>query len=643
MISQNSISQVIEAAHVEDVVNEFVSLKKRGVNLLGLCPFHNEKTPSFTVSPTKNLYKCFGCGKGGNAVSFVMEHENYSFPEAIRYLAKRYGIELEETTQTNEEKEKIQQKESLFIINEFAKKFFNNSLINSDEGKSVGLSYFSNRGIMSSTIEEFQLGYSPMDSKALINNAEKEGYNSDYLKSLGLMSKKGYDFFRSRIIFPITNLSGKIIAFGGRTLSSDKKIPKYLNSSESEIYNKSKSLYGVFQAKTQIRRENNCYLVEGYTDVLSLSQNGVKNVVASSGTALTSGQLRIIKRFCSNITFLYDGDGAGQKAAMRGLPLALDEGLDVKIVPLKESDDPDSLVQEMGATAFQEYISSQNEDFIIYQAHLIKKQFDKLPIEKSGAIKDLLDSLAHLKDTIKRSIYVKEISDILQMDEASIMSQLNKNIRKLIANKHKESFNRSPHTNESSFITESPSQPQDKPSPKQSEYYQEKEIIRIILLDGHKMMKEHDCSVSEFIIENVKHLIDSFSIDSFQIILEAFQLQIDKGENVLKLDDFINHKNTEVQKIALDLAETPFSYANWSANGVELQTQKDIEENHEKDIEQALLRYILRKMNDQVSEIQLKIKDEQVSAEKKMVLIKTYHKILDHRKSIADNLGTIVL
>ena len=642
MISQNSISQVLEAAHVEDVVNDFVTLKKRGANLLGLCPFHNEKTPSFTVSPTKNLYKCFGCGKGGNAVSFIMEHENYSFPEAIRFLAKKYGIELEETQSTVEEKEKSQEKESLFIINEFAKKFFNTTLLETDEGKSVGLSYFSSRGILPSTISEFYLGYSPMDSKALVNKAEKEGYKSEYLEQLGLKSKNGYDFFRSRIIFPITNLSGKVIAFGGRTLSADKKVPKYLNSPESDIYNKSKSLYGIFQAKNQIRRENNCYLVEGYTDVLSLSQNEVKNVVASSGTALTSGQLRVIKRFCSNITFLYDGDNAGQKAALRGLPLALDEGFDVKIIPMNETDDPDSLMQGMGASAFQEYIQSNVEDFIVYQARFIQKKYSSLPIEKSGAIKELLESMAHIPDTIKRSIYIKEVSNIWEVDETSIMSQLNKNIRKLISNKNRDrSYTRQPE--EEAVISEKPSHSQRESNTTFNEYYQERDIIRILLLDGHKQMKEHNCSVSEFVMENLRDVIPSFSNEVFKEILMIYKTQLSIGSETPNLNEFVNHENPEIQKVALELAETPFTYANWSANGVELQTQKNIDENHEKDIEQALLRYILKKMNDQVEEIQNKIKEKNLSQEKKVVLMKTYHKILDHRKSIADNLGTIVL
>ena len=643
MISQNSVASVLDAAHVEDVVNDFVSLKKRGANLLGLCPFHNEKTPSFTVSPTKNLYKCFGCGKGGNAVSFIMEHENYSFPEAIRYLAKKYGIEIEETEQTSEEKEKLQQKESLFIINEFAKEFFHDQLLNTDEGKSVGLSYFTNRGLQLNTIKEFNLGYSPMDSKSLIKRAEASDYKAEYLETLGLKTQRGNDFFRSRIIFPITNLSGKVIAFGGRTLSSDKKVPKYLNSPESEIYNKSKSLYGIYQAKSQIRKLDNCFLVEGYTDVLSLSQNNVKNVVASSGTALTTGQLNIIRRFCSSITFLYDGDNAGQKAALRGLPLALAEGFNVKIVPMSESQDPDSLVQELGASSFEDYLEEKKEDFIIYEANRIKTEFAKLPIEKSGAIQELLAILAHLKDTIKRSIYLKEISNILQIDEGSLVAQLNKNIRKLISQNNKDRSYRHFKEQEENFVSEKTQPSQGKGTAVPKEYYQEKDIIRILLLDGHKILKEQDCTVAELILENLNEVIDSFSNASFVDILKIYQNNITSGNQNLTLDFFINHDNSAIRNLALELAETPFKYANWSANGVELQTQKDIEENYDKDIQQALLRYVLKKMNDRVSEIQTKLKEEDLPMDKKKVLIKAYHKILDQRKNIADDLGTIIL
>ena len=644
MISPNSIAQVLDAAHVEDVINDFVTLKKRGANLLGLCPFHNEKTPSFTVSPTKNLYKCFGCGKGGNAVSFIMEHENYSFPEAIRYLAQKYGIELEETVQSDEQKEKTQARESLFIINEYAKKFFQNQLLNTDEGKSVGLSYFSKRGISIQTIKEFNLGYSPQERKALITKAEELGYKSEFLEQLGLKSRSGLDFFRSRIIFPITNLSGKVVAFGGRTLSSDKKIPKYLNSLESEIYNKSKSLYGIFQAKNEIRRQDNCFLVEGYTDVLSLSQNGVKNVVASSGTALTAGQLKVIRRFCGNITFLYDGDQAGQKAALRGLSIALEEGLNVKIVPLNEDQDPDSLVQEIGSSAFTEYIKEKSQDFIISRAKQIKSDFQSLPIEKAQAIKELIDIIAHILEPIKRSIYVKEVASILDLNEESLISELNKNIRKKLNSKQREQQQyKNQVTDESNLIVEkkAPSQ-----SPKQlvfSDYYQEKDLIRILMKGGDQFLKKHETTVADFLIQNIKDVIDTFENDIFKEILHDSRDNLLSGQPPYTLDYYLNHDHEAVRTLALEFAQSPFEYANWVKRGVELQTQKMPFENYEDDSEKALYRFLLKKIQDKIELIEKEIKKENMSAEKLRILLTAKGKLDNSRREIASSQGNIVL
>ena len=625
-------------AHVEDVIDEFVSLKKRGANMIGLCPFHNEKTPSFTVSPAKNIYKCFGCGRGGNAVSFVMEHENYSFPESIRYLAKKYGIQLEETIANEEDKEKAQEKESFFIINEFAKVFFHQQLLTTDEGKSIGLSYFKNRGLLLSTITEFNLGYSPMNSIALLEAASKNGYKDEFLEKLGLKSKSNLDFFRSRIIFPITNLSGKIVAFGGRTLSKDKKIPKYINSPESDIYNKSKSLYGLFQAKNQIRREDNCYLVEGYTDVLNLSQNDVKNVVASSGTALTEGQLRIIKRFTSLITFLYDGDSAGQKAALRGLPLALDQGLDVRIVPLPNDQDPDSLIAEMGASKFQEFLIDSTQDFIIYRTKFIQEKYKDLPIEKSTAIKEIFNVLAHLKDSIKRSIYVKEICNLLGLDEKSANAELNKSIRKLLSNQRRaRPITPDRVKEETNLVASKENSPQT--TFQKTDYYQEKDLVRILIQDGHKFLGDNKkYKVSDFIFENINNVLDIFENDVFKKIIIEYKNQKSPG-----LEYFISHNDKEIRSIAIEFAESPYVYANWSKKGIELQTQKNKDENFEKDSQQAVLRFSLNKLKIKKLEIFNMLSNSNSNDEKINALLKTYYKILNHQKEIVSELGAILL
>ena len=340
MISQKSIQEVISIAQVQDIIEEYVSLKKRGVNLLGLCPFHDEKTPSFTVSPSKNIYKCFGCGKGGGAIQFLMEHDSLSFPEAIRLLADKYNIKLEEDNKHDAEEyaEKKRLEDSYYIINDFAQEYFQNNLHNTKEGKVVGLSYFKERGFLENTINKFKLGFATAESKALTSLAQEKQYKLEYLKELGLSSQKGYDFFRDRVMFPIHSVSGKVIGFAGRTLSTDKKQPKYINSPETPIYNKRKILYGMHLAKNSIRKKDNCLIVEGYTDVISLVQNGVENVVASSGTSLTHGQIRLVKRHTDNITFLFDGDAAGVKAALRGLDLVLENDMNVALVTLPDGE-----------------------------------------------------------------------------------------------------------------------------------------------------------------------------------------------------------------------------------------------------------------------------------------------------------------
>ena len=357
MISEKTIQEVFAMARVDDVIQEYVNLKKRGVNFIGLCPFHDEKTPSFTVSPSKNIYKCFGCGKGGGPVQFLMEHDSLSYPEAIRQLAQRYNIAIEEDENVDADQvaEQRRLEESYFIINKFASEFYSKQLLETQNGKAIALSYFKERGFLMTTIEKFELGYSPEESKALTNKALQLQYKEDYLKDLGLTSQKGYDFFRHRVMFPIHNVSGKIVAFAGRTLSTQKSQPKYINSPETPIYNKRKTLYGLHLAKSAVRKVDNCLVVEGYTDVISLVQNGVENVVASSGTAFTREQVLLIKRYTDNVTFLYDGDAAGVKAALRGLDIVLENGMNVSLVLLPEGEDPDSYVQKLGNAAFEDF------------------------------------------------------------------------------------------------------------------------------------------------------------------------------------------------------------------------------------------------------------------------------------------------
>jgi DNA primase len=441
MIQQKTIAEIFETAKIDEVVGDYVNLRRRGVNMIGLCPFHNEKTPSFTVSPAKGIYKCFGCGKGGNSVNFVMEHEQFSYPEALRHLAKKYAIKIEEKELTPEQDLERQKRDSLFIINDFATNYFHDNLMNSDIGKSVGLSYFKERGFREETIKKFQLGFAFEKKDDLTLAMVNKGYNIELLKSVGVTTQYGRDFFRNRVQFPIHNLSGKVIGFGGRILITDKKQPKYINTAESEIYNKSRVLYGIYFAKKTIRQEDNCLLVEGYTDVVSLSQAGVENVVASSGTSLTVGQIQLIKRYTPNITILYDGDAAGIKAALRGLDLVLEQDMNVKVVLLPEGEDPDSFVQSVGTEKFKEYIKEKAADFILFKTNLLLKETENDPIKRAGLIKDIVESIARIPDPIKRSVFVRECANLMEMSEQILIDEANKAVMRLVQNKRKEREN----------------------------------------------------------------------------------------------------------------------------------------------------------------------------------------------------------
>jgi DNA primase len=429
MISQKSIEDIIQTAKIEEVIDEFVNLKRRGVNMIGLCPFHDEKTPSFTVSPSKNIYKCFGCGKAGGPITFLRDHEGYSFQEALRYLAKKYNIEIEERTYSPEEKQTIETRDSYYLVNEFAKDFYQKQLFETDEGKSIGLSYFKKRGFREATIRKFNLGYAGSVRDGLTQAATMAQYNNEHLEALGLTNKYGKDFFWSRVMFTIHNLSGKVIAFAGRTLSSDKKVPKYVNSPETEIYNKRKTLFGLYHAKQAIRKYDECLLVEGYTDVISLHQSGIENVVASSGTSLTEDQVRLIKRYTPNIKVLYDGDPAGIKAALRGLDIIIAQDMNVRLVLLPDGEDPDSYLKSAGSTIFKEYLEDKAKDFVLFKAELLTKEAEGDPIKKASMIKDIVASIALVQDPLKRSVYVQHCSQLLQIGEPVLTNEVNKSIR----------------------------------------------------------------------------------------------------------------------------------------------------------------------------------------------------------------------
>lgn len=431
MIDKATIDRIQDAAQIVDVVSDFVTLKKRGVNYLGLCPFHDDRTPSFSVSPSKNICKCFSCGEGGTAIHFIMKHEQLSYYEALKYLAKKYNIEVREREMTDEEKVLESERESLFIINDYARNYFKNLLYENPEGKSVGLSYFKERGFRDDIIKKFELGYALEQRNAFSTEALRLGYKKEFLIKTGLVAggennSPLYDRFRGRVIFPVHTLSGKVVAFGGRILRKADNLAKYVNSPESEIYSKSRELYGIYFAKKAIVKEDRCFMVEGYTDVLSMHQAGIENVVSSSGTALTTGQIRLIRRFTQNMTVLYDGDAAGITAALRGIDLLLEEGLNVKVVLLPKGEDPDSFARKQNAESFNKFIADNEVDFIRFKAQLLLDETKDDPIKRAGLISNIVESIALIPDGIKRSVYIKDSASLLEIDEKLLIQEVNK-------------------------------------------------------------------------------------------------------------------------------------------------------------------------------------------------------------------------
>ena len=516
MIPKQTIDEIFDAAIIEDVVGEFVPLKKRGANLLGNCPFHNEKSPSFTVSPAKGIYKCFGCGKAGNSVNFIMEHEHYSYPEALRFLANKFNIEIEEEEQTSEQKEAADERESLYIVSNYAANYFNKQLLESDEGKAIGLSYFLERGFREDIIEKFQLGYNPDGWKAFTDEAEKAGHNLKYLANSGLTIVKGekkFDRFKGRVMFPIHNLSGRVLGFGGRILKTDAKAAKYLNSPESEIYHKSKVLYGIYTAKKAISQENICYLVEGYTDVISMYQAGVENVVSSSGTSLTEGQIRLIKRFTPNITILYDGDAAGLKASFRGIDMVLQEGMNVRVVLFPEGEDPDSFAKAHTTEELKDYITTSAQDFIRFKTSVLIKDVGNDPIKKAELVKDIVASIAIIPDQIKRAIYTQECSSLLDIPEQALINEINTILRKGVEKQTKRASSNQQHDElpDDLFF---PEEYQEGKSNAGDLAHWEKEILRLLvsfgdqpikieLLDDNEEKTFEEVTSSVYIIDNI--------------------------------------------------------------------------------------------------------------------------------------------
>lgn len=650
MISQKTIGEIFDRMDVLDVVQEFVSLKKRGVNYIGLCPFHNEKTPSFTVSPSKNIYKCFGCGKGGNGIDFVMEHEAFSYPEALRFVAKLYNIDIEETYQAPENAQEWNRRDALQIVNDFAEKYFEENLWETDAGKSIALSYLKDRGFIKKTIQAFHLGYAPRDRDQFSKLAQQKSYKKEYLKELGLMTQHEQDFFFDRIIFPIHSLSGKPIAFAGRLLQNRTNSPKYLNSPESDIYQKRKVLFGLDLARKAIRSEGICFLVEGYTDVMMMHQNGIENVVATSGTALTSEQIRMIKRYCDTIHLIFDGDAAGVKATERAIDLILAEGMNVRILPLPEGQDPDEFVRAKGNGGFKQYASEYTEDFLPFKMNKFGAKAndqDNLadPVLRAEMIRDLLDTVSIIEDGIKRHLYVRQISKSMEVPEQTLMEELHIRLEKRLTDDKKERLREMRRANREHRATTDTSEA--RAPVKEENILLEKDIIRVLLQHGHKPLDE-EMTVAEFVIDNISDVIEFIRHEGYKKILDEYLAAINRKE-AIDFEYFNRAEDPELRKTAIDVHTSKYDdeYSpNWiDMWDMDLQTQPVPEKNQQKDVRQALMRYKLRKAVDLCASNREKIEQLQKEGRTDDVYrhLVVQQKLIAIRDSIAREFNTIVL
>jgi len=582
MIDHSTIQRILDSANISDVVSEFVTLKKRGVNQLGLCPFHNEKTPSFTVSPAKGIFKCFGCGKGGNSVNFIMELEQLSYPDALRWLAKKFHIEIEEKEESQEEKQLKDERESMMIVSAFAQKYFSRYLLKENEGRTIGLSYLRERGIRDDIITKFELGFCPEGKDIFTQAAQKEGFKMDFLEKTGLTIKRDdwvRDRFGGRVIFPVHNVAGRVIAFGGRTLTNDKKVAKYLNSPESEIYHKGRTLYGIYQAKRDITRLDKCFLVEGYTDVLSFHQAGIENVVASSGTSLTIDQIRLIRRFSPNITIVYDGDDAGIKASLRGIDMVLEEGINVKVLPLPRGEDPDSFARSMSAGELTEYIKKNETDFIKFKTQLLMGSVENDPVSKARLINEIVRSISVIPDTITRTVYIKECSRLMDVQEAVLYSEIRK-----IQNKQSEDHTRK-ELQEIQIQSSKPASPVTERKNANPFETEEREIMRILLKHFHeeafKVEDEETHQVSSFSVGY--YVLSELQSDglisvnhSFRSILQTMEENIDnKDFDPVKF--FTQHPDSETSQYASTLLSEKYTESKrWSRGGAFIESEGEL-------------------------------------------------------------------
>ena len=602
MIPKETIDEIFEAAKIEEVISDFVTLKKRGVNLLGLCPFHNEKTPSFTVSPSKGIYKCFGCGEGGNSVSFLMDKEHYSYPEALRYLARKYNIEIVEQAMTEEQAERASEKDSLYIISKFAKDFFTNELWESEEGKTIGLNYFKERGYSEEIIKKFELGYSPKSKDALSKKSIKNQYSKESLLKSGLsieIDKKALiDRFRERVIFPIHSFSGRILGFGGRALNPNAKA-KYQNSPESLIYNKSKILYGIFFAKNAISKNDNCFIVEGYTDVISLHQKGVENVVSASGTALSIDQVKLISRFTNNISILFDGDSAGIKASFRSVDLILKEGMNVKVIPFPENEDPDSFAKQNTSEYLKTFLEKNAIDFITYKTKILNAESEEDPIKRVAIIKEIIRSIALIPDYLTRTEYCKVCSKLLDVKESVLLRDIDQERKRINLSENVQRIEKEkPQKAEKNL--------------KRKKY--EEEIIRILLNYGDKEINYDNDTVLvyDFIINELE--ADNITINNEPHNKIYSEIKRLSSLNTFNQSYFTSHRENAINKLSIDLLSNKHIISeNWASRH-KIYTSVE-SENLRKTAEKSILMLKAQHVEEEIAMIQAKIKSNSAKHE----------------------------
>lgn len=684
MIDQATIDRIMDAAQIVDVVSEFVTLRRRGVNYIGLCPFHNEKTPSFSVSPSKGLCKCFSCGKGGNAVHFIMEHEQLNYYEALKWLAKKYGIEVKERELSYEEKQAQSTRESLFLVNDFANNYFQDILHNHPDGQAIGMSYFRQRGFRDDIIRKFQLGFSTESRDALAQEAKKKGFNLDYLVKTGLCYTRDdgqlRDRFWGRVMFPVHTLSGKVVAFGGRVLKTDSKVAKYVNSPESDIYHKSRELYGIYFAKQAIVKQDKCFLVEGYTDVISMHQAGVENVVASSGTSLTSGQIRMIHRFTNNITVLYDGDMAGIKASIRGIDMLLEEGMNIKVMLLPDGDDPDSFARKHNATEFQEYIAAHEVDFIRFKTNLLMSDAANDPYKRATLITDIVKSISVIPEAIVRSEYIKECSQMLHVEERILVSEINKMKREEEEKKAKNQQKETPSTPqgvEQSQIETNPEYPdlppiavqdlppmgvEDMQSPQQHIpqipspsnfgntlsplYAKERLIIQQLIRHGEKFIYKDEESGEEMRV--AEHIAVELELDGIMFETPLFGQILQ--ETIQHLNDacftaeryFINHPNPEISRLAADLAEEKYQLSKYHSK---TQTVASEAERISEIVPHLLIDYKMSIVEKELKDIlnQLRLPEVMSNPDLSIEVMTRYKQLMEVKQQMAKILGDRVI